>query len=142
MNKKTYVLKGFEGWRHARQLQDELLDTLEAGLGADGQFGDPEGLLDDLLAGWLATGTPRPETTCPGRGQGDPWALTASRKHTCCYNHTANYKLHKLHYIGYNTASYQNCKNCKAANLQPGLLSLVAPRGPADLIIVKLLKLL
>ncbi len=28
-------LKGFEGWRHARQLQDELLDTLEAGVGAD-----------------------------------------------------------------------------------------------------------
>ena len=28
-------LKGFEGWRHSRQLQDELLETLEAGLGAD-----------------------------------------------------------------------------------------------------------
>ena len=26
---------GFEGWRHSRQLQDELLETLEAGLGAD-----------------------------------------------------------------------------------------------------------
>ena len=29
-------LKGFEGWRHSRQLQDELLETLEAGWGADG----------------------------------------------------------------------------------------------------------
>ncbi len=28
-------MKGFEGWRHARQLEDELLDTLEDGLGAD-----------------------------------------------------------------------------------------------------------
>ncbi len=28
-------LKGFEGWRRSRELQDELLDTLEAGLGAD-----------------------------------------------------------------------------------------------------------
>ncbi len=28
-------LEGFEGWRHSRQLRDELLETLEAGLGVD-----------------------------------------------------------------------------------------------------------
>ncbi len=29
------VLEGFEGWRHPSELQNELLETLEAGLGVD-----------------------------------------------------------------------------------------------------------
>ncbi len=28
-------LEGFEGWRHPSELQNDLLETLEAGLGAD-----------------------------------------------------------------------------------------------------------
>ena len=41
-------LEGFEGWRHSRQLQDELLETLEAGLGADDEN------LATLRGSWLA----------------------------------------------------------------------------------------
>ena len=60
------LLEGFEGWRHSRQLQDELLETLEAGLGADdvnlatGWAGCRTycRICCILLAGWLATGTP------------------------------------------------------------------------------------
>ncbi len=33
--KNLMFLKGFEGWRHPSELQNELLETLEAGLGAD-----------------------------------------------------------------------------------------------------------
>ena len=41
-------LEGFEGWRHSRQLQDELLETLEAGLGVDDEN------LATLRGSWLA----------------------------------------------------------------------------------------
>ncbi len=34
-SKNIVFLKGFEGWRHSRQLQGELLETLEASLGVD-----------------------------------------------------------------------------------------------------------
>ncbi len=33
--KNRMFLKGFGGWRHPSELQNELLETLEAGLGAD-----------------------------------------------------------------------------------------------------------
>ena len=47
-------LQGFEGWRHSRQLQDELLETLEAGLGVDEE--NLVTLRGSWLAGWLAAG--------------------------------------------------------------------------------------
>ena len=45
-------LKGCEGWRHSRQLQDELLETLEAGLGADDV--NLATLRDSWMVYWLA----------------------------------------------------------------------------------------
>ena len=52
-------LKGFEGWRHARQLQDELLDTLEAGLGADDV--NLATLRGSWMVYWLARGPQGPQ---------------------------------------------------------------------------------
>ncbi len=69
-------LKGFVGWRHPSELQNELLETLEAGLGAG------EVTLATLRGswmlgwrsceesdayGWLA-GRPKAESTRPGGG--------------------------------------------------------------------------
>ena len=122
-------LTGFECWRHSRQLQDELLETLEAGLGAEDV--NLATLRGSWMVYWLA-GWPQGPQELRGYaqqvGKHRSRALLQSTNTACCYNQTANYKLHKLHYIGYNTASYQNCKNCKLQICNPGFNSRV-PQG-------------
>ncbi len=63
-------LKGFEGWRHSRQPQDELLETLEAGLGADDV--DLATLRNSWMVYWLARGPQGPQELrehAQGRGK-------------------------------------------------------------------------
>ena len=105
-------LKGFEGWRHARQLQDELLDTLEAGVGADDV--NLATLRGSWMVYWLAGWPQRPhraEETCPGEGNralpGPYYNLQTTR--------LQDYKLQDYKTTSYRTTRLQDYKlpNCK-----------------------------
>ena len=96
-------LEGFEGWRHSRQLQDELLETLEAGLGADDV--NLATLRGSWMVYWLAGWPQGPQELrahAQEKGTGlFPGVAGSILQPACCYNHTANYKLHKLHRLQY-----------------------------------------
>ena len=108
-------LKVFEGCRHSRQLQDELLDTLEAGWGADDV--SLATLSDSGMVYWLADWAQgRQELRAYARVVVTGWVLgaTASRSDCCKLQATRNHttRLQGLHGL----------QGCKTAMLE-GLLA-------------------
>ncbi len=148
-------LKGFEGWRRSRELQDELLDTLEAGLGADDV--SLATLSDSGMVYWLADWAQgRQELRGHARVVVTGWVLgaTTSYKSTLLAAGTKATRLQSSNlqdYRAYKSTKQQATRFTGLTKLQTRMLqglqavslhvvnktprSLVAHKGPADIYI-------
>ena len=113
-------MKGFEGWRHSRQLQDELLDTLEAGLGADDV--SLATLSDSGMVYWLAHWPQGPQELrayAQVRVKGwSPGARTSYKQPSCIHLQASKLRGYRV-YMGYETTRLQAARiQLQAARIQ------------------------
>ena len=128
-------LKVFEGCRHSRQLQDELLNTLEAGLGADDV--SLATLSDSGMVYWLADWSQGPQVL---RGHArvvvTGWVLGATtRSKQPAWMYLQGSKLRGCRvYRGYTTTRLQAARiqRLQGYKLQDIASQPCAHKGPAD----------